>query len=82
MTNYPMTAGTRVHFVLPYEVSYPDTTFIEVGDTGTFVEADADGAIWVRLDKHHASLEEWDNKVQLWDYDDAPAASYISVRSA
>jgi hypothetical protein len=61
--------GTRVKFVQCVDV-YPDA-FVEVGETGTFVREDEDGAYWVTLDKHHEGLTEWSNQVQIWDNSDA-----------
>jgi hypothetical protein len=60
--------GTRVKFVQCVDV-YPDA-FIEIGETGTFVGVDEEGAYWVALDMAHNGLQEWDNTVQIWDYSD------------
>jgi hypothetical protein len=58
--------GARVRFVQCVDV-YPDA-FVEVGETGTFLGVDEEGAYWVKLDMAHNGLQEWDNAVQIWDW--------------
>lgn len=59
--------GTQVKVVRPID-NWPDC-YIEPGETGTLTEIDK-YYWWVKLDADHPELEEWDNKVQIWDWSD------------
>ena len=61
-----MVLGTRIKLIQDVD-NYPDI-YAPAGLTGTLVRIDSEGAYWVKLDKHFPSLDEWNNKLQIWDY--------------
>lgn len=61
-----MNIGTRVTILSQVDLS--PHTIIEARETGSVVRIDADGEVWVRLDKYHHGLIEWMNCIWLNDY--------------
>jgi len=59
--------GTRLAFPNGAEC-YPSFRILEPL-TGTLVDMQDDCA-WIRLDTHHADLDEWENQIQVWFWDD------------
>jgi hypothetical protein len=58
--------GTRVRLTQDVD-NYP-TCLIRTGETGTLMRIDSEGAYWVKFDRHHPELAEWDNELQIWDW--------------
>lgn len=59
-------AGDRVRLVKDVD-NYP-TALIRACEIGTLTRIDEEGAYWIKLDMHHAALDEWENQLQLWDW--------------
>jgi hypothetical protein len=58
--------GTRVAFPNGAD-AYPDFLFRD-RLTGTVTESEDDG-VWVKIDQYKPELDEWDNQIQVWFWD-------------
>jgi hypothetical protein len=59
--------GSRVRLVKEVD-NYP-TILAPVGLTGTIKSIEND-CYWITLDKHFDALNEWDNALQIWDFEE------------
>jgi hypothetical protein len=66
--------GTKIKLV--QDVDNSPTCLIGAGETGTLVNIDHEGSYWVKLDKYHPELAEWDNAIQISDWSDINDGQY------
>jgi hypothetical protein len=75
--------GKRVRIIKGID-NWPDV-YVPSGHEGVVDFIDVDGSIWVKLDDTFDGLKDWDNKVQIWDWNDEHhepadrAINYITV---
>jgi len=62
-----MKVGDKVEIIKLVE-NYPEV-MIDPGPTGVITSIEND-CYWVRLDKHVPALDEWQNRLQIWDWSD------------
>jgi hypothetical protein len=70
--------GTKVIFVEEYDL-FPHA-LIEKGEIGIVVSNDESG-LWIKLDKHHEGLCNWDNNAQFGQ-DERSTEEYIAIASS
>jgi len=70
--------GARVSFPKG-AIAYPDFAITDPM-TGTVTDKQ-DDATWIKIDQHHADLDEWGNLIQVWYWsDENNQAAYPMVR--
>jgi hypothetical protein len=65
---YDHLIGKRVRLVHGVD-NYP-TVRVPAGETGTVLRFVCD-SLWVKMDRHFPELAEWDNELQMWDWEDS-----------
>jgi hypothetical protein len=61
-----MEIGTRVRLAQDVD-NYP-TCLVRAGETGTLMRITDEGTYWIKLDRHHPELAEWDDELEIWDW--------------
>ena len=69
--------GTRVRIKKDLDVF--NLTSLSEGETGTVVSGDEDSTVlgYVLLDKKHENLEDWDNVLHVFKYEDGEVNWYL-----
>ena len=71
--------GDKVIFIKDWDI-FPHC-IIYTGNTGIIWSIEADGTLWIKMDKVFPNLDEWHNEVQM-GHDERVIDEYIKVESA